>query len=205
MFQSMKNIQSAFNYVRLFTIIICIGAFGVAIYSVSKISEMAQVSKQQMLTIDKEGNLYSGVASSRSSNILIEAESHVRSLHQLFFSFDPERDVINEHKEKWIYLADKSALVQFDQLEESGYYQNIIVSSISSRLENIKIDVEKGENASYLLFNFTATQKLTRSSSVSYRNLITSGRLRILDNRTANNPHAMMVENWKIVDNTTIK
>jgi conjugative transposon TraK protein len=204
MFQSMKNIQSAFNYVRLFTIIICICAFGVAIYSVSKISEMALIAKHQMLTIDKDGNLYNGLSSTRESNIEIEGRAHVYSFHQLFFAFDPERAVINDHKTKWNYLADKSAVVQFDQLEEAGFFQNIIVSSISSRLEDVDIEIENDEGSSYLIFSFSAKQKLMRSSSISYRNLKTTGRLRILENRSKNNPHALMIENWKIIDNSTI-
>jgi conjugative transposon TraK protein len=204
MFQSMKNIQSAFSHIRLFTIIICLSSMGVALYSVSKISDIAKMSKQQMLTIDMDGNLYQGNLSSRDSNIEIESKAHVQKFHQLFFSFDPEREIINNHKEQWVYLSDKSAMVQFDQLEEEGFYQNIIVSSISSRLEDVKIDIKKTDNPDYLTFELTGIQKLMRSSSVSYRKLSTSGRIRVLNNRSDNNSHGLFIENWKILDNSDL-
>lgn len=205
MFQSMKNINSAFSHIRILTVVICIGAFSLSAYAVSKMAEANRMSKQEMLVIDMDGNLYNGTASTRESNIEIEARAHVLMFHELFFSFDPERAVINERKEKWVYLADNSAGVLFDQLEESGFFQNIIVSSISARLKDVETRIEQYDGGLYLSFEFSAKQKLMRSSSTSFRNLKTSGRLRILDNRSPNNAHGFMIENITIIDNSTIK
>ncbi|HEA29918.1 MAG TPA: hypothetical protein ENH91_07980 [Leeuwenhoekiella sp.] len=200
----MKNIQSAFSYVRLFTLIIVIGSLTITFYSVYRMNEISMLSKQQMLILDPSGNVLNGSLSSRAANLMVEGTSHLTKFHKLFFDFDPEREVISSNKEKWSYLADKSAVVQYERMEEDGFFQNIIAGSISSRLEIEDIEITPSDNPNYLNFTFNGKQQLMRSTSITTRNVITTGKIRILDNRTINNPHGFMIVNWRIVNNSTI-
>lgn len=204
MFQSMKNIQSAFSYVRMFTLIIVIGSLTITFYSVYRTNQISMLSKQQMLILDPMGNVHNGSLSSRAANLVVEGTSHLTNFHMLFFNFDPEREVISSNKEKWSYLADESAVVQYERMEEDGFFQNIIAGSISSRLKIEDIDITPSDNLNYLDFIFKGKQQLMRSTSVATRNVITTGKIRILDNRTINNPHGFMIVNWRIMDNSTI-
>lgn len=204
MFQSMKNINSAFNYVRLFSLIIVLASFLISFYAIVKVSEISKMSKEQMLVLDATGNIQTATLSSRTANIKAESKAHLKRFHKLFFEFDPEQDVIDANKERWSYLADKSAVVQFDKMTEMGFFQNIIAGSISSRLHIDEILLEKSEEGPFYNFQLKGRQTLLRSSSVANRNVITSGRLRILNSRTENNPHGLMIVNWQIVDNSTI-
>lgn len=204
MFQSMKNINSAFNYVRLFSLIIVLASFLISFYAIVKVSEISKMSKEQMLVLDASGNIQTATLSSRTANIKAESKAHLKRFHKLFFEFDPEQDVIDANKERWSYLADKSAVVQFDKMTEMGFFQNIIAGSISSRLHIDEILLEKSEEGPFYNFQLKGRQTLLRSSSVANRNVITSGRLRILNSRTENNPHGLMIVNWQIVDNSTI-
>jgi conjugative transposon TraK protein len=204
MFQSMKNIQSAFSYVKSFTLIIIVGCLSITFYAVMKTNQISQMSKQQMLVMDTSGNIQTASLTSRANNLEIEGMAHLKNFHHLFFSFDPERAIIQKNREQWSYLADESVVVQFGKMEEQGFFQNVVAGSISSRLDIEDIKIEKTDNPLYLQFGVKGKQRLIRSTSIAYRNLETSGRLRILENRTENNPHGFIIENWRIVDNSTI-
>lgn len=206
MFQGMKNIQSAFSYVKSFTLVVVVGCLIVTVYAVDQMSKMSQIAKQQMLVIDGNGNLYQGKISSRASNLKVEAKAHLRKFHELFFEFDPERSVIDENKSIWTYMADKSAIIRHDKMEEQGFFQNVIASSVSSRIniEDSNISIEPTSDKNVFTFTIKGKQNLYRESSYSTKNLITKGFIRVLENRTDKNPHGFMIVNFDILDNETL-
>ena len=53
-------------------------------------------------------------------------------------------------------------------------------------------------------FKCYATQRITRTTSVVLRNLITEGYLRNVS-RSDNNPHGFLIERWLTIENKDIK
>jgi conjugative transposon TraK protein len=204
MFQSMKNIQSAFSYVRWFALVVVVLSLLVALYSIVQVSKISKLSKQQMLVMDSSGNVHNAVISSRVANLEVEAKSHITKFHELFFNIDPEQEVIDKKKEQWSYLADQSAVVQYDKMNEQGFFQSMVAGSISSRIVIEEIILQPTESSEYYDFTLKGVQRLFRSSSVAVRNVVTSGKLRVLQNRTENNPHGLMIVNWQVLDNSTL-
>ena len=197
MFKQMQNIDSAFRYIRLFTIAVVLGAIILCVFVIYQSYSLA-ASTQAKIYVLVNGKALEAYASDRKDNYAVEAKDHVRTFHQLFFSLSPDEKAINENITRSLYLADITAKQQYDNLKESNYYSNIISGNVNQTIHVDSVQVNLNEYPFY--FRCYARQQLTRSTSVVDRNLITEGYLRNVS-RSDNNAHGFLIEKWKILEN----
>ncbi|NGY37271.1 conjugative transposon protein TraK [Flavobacterium sp. XN-5] len=197
MFSKMKNIDTAFRYVRSFTMLVVIGC--VVLCSFALYKSFSLVSQMQdKVYILANGKALEAFSSDRKENIPVEAKDHVKTFHTLFFSLDPDDKVIKINVTKALYLADDSAKRVYDDLKENGYYSSIISGNVSQTIvvDSVTIDI----NAYPYQFRCYATQNIIRPTSIAHRNLITEGNLRNVS-RSDNNPHGFLIERWSTIEN----
>lgn len=201
MFRQMKNIDTAFKYVRGFTLLIILGSTGLCCYSLYKSFQLV-TNIQDKIYILANGKALEAYAAERKDNIPVEAKDHVKTFHHFFFTLDPDEKVIQANITKALYLADLSAKRQYDNLKESGYYINIISGNVSQTInvDSVVVDI----NQSPYYFRCYATQRIIRTTSVVARSLITTGYLRNVS-RSDNNPHGFLIERWRTIENKDIK
>jgi conjugative transposon TraK protein len=135
-----------------------------------------------------------------SVNRSVEIKSHVYTFHTLFFTLPPDDEFIQNSMNKAMYLVDESGLKQYNTLKEKGYFNQILSSSasLSIKTDSIKID-EEGYR-----FTFYGTQRIERETSILKRAIITEGSLRDVA-RTENNPHGLIITDWKTVQNKDLE
>lgn len=201
MFKQMKNIDSAFRYVRGFTSIIIVACIGLSVYALNKSYKLVS-EIQSKIYILANGKALEAYASDRKNNIPVETRDHVKNFHNFFFTLDPDEKVIQANITKALYLADASAKNQYDNLKESGYYTNLISANISQQIavDSIMIDI----NQSPYFFRCYATQQIIRTTSIVTRSLVTEGLLRNVS-RSDNNPHGFLIERWETIENKDLK
>lgn len=201
MFTKMKNIDTAFRYVRGFTMLVVVGCIIICCYIIYS-SFGALTMMEDRIYILANGKAIEAYSSDRKDNIPIEARDHVKTFHNYFFSLDPDDKVIKENVTKALYLADESAKRIYDDLKESGYYSGIISGNISQTisLDSITVDIN---NYPYQ-FKCYAKQKIIRTTSILERSLITVGTLRSVS-RSDNNPHGFLIEHWNTIENKDLK
>ena len=201
MFKQMKNIDSAFKYVKGFTLIIIIASIMLCGYSLHKSFKLVG-EIQSKIYILANGKALEAYASERKDNIPVEAKDHVKNFHQLFFTLDPDEKVIQANVTKALYLADASAKRQYDNLKESGYYTNLISANISQTIsiDSVMLDI----NQSPYYFRCYATQQIIRTTSIVTRSLVTEGWMRNVS-RSDNNPHGFLIERWETIENKDLK
>ena len=201
MFSKAKNIDTAFQYIRLFSLIFLIGC--ITLTCLINYNSMKQVREsQQHLYILANGKILEAFAGDRKDNIPVEARDHIEMFHHYFFTLDPDEKVINSNMSKALYLADFSAKKQYDNLKESGYFRSIISGNISQQIEIDTIDLNTS-NYPYF-FHCVAREKIVRTTSIVSRSLITEGYLRNVS-RSDNNPHGFLIERWAIIENKDLK
>jgi conjugative transposon TraK protein len=201
MFQQMKNIDSAFRYVRGFTLVIILGCLFVSVFSLYK--SFALVSSiEAKIYILANGKAIEAFASERRDNLPVEAKDHIRNFHTLFFTLDPDEKVITSNITRALYLADGSAKRQYDNLKEKGYYNNLISGNISQTIsiDSIRLDA----NQAPVYFRCYAKQQIIRTTSTVIRSLTTEGWLRNVS-RSDNNPHGFLIERWATLENKDLK
>jgi len=132
-------------------------------------------------------------------NRMVEYKSHVNMFHLLFFTLPPDDAYIKNNISKAMYLIDESGLAQYNNLKEKGYYNQILASSavLTIKTDSVKVDENRH-------FKYYATQRIERETSVMKRLLVTEGDLQEVP-RTENNPHGLLIKNWKTVVNKDLE
>ena len=130
----------------------------------------------------------------------VEARSHVELFHHLFFTLAPDDKYIAYTMEKAMYLVDESGLAQYNTLKERGLFQNIIGTSsvFSIFCDSIKLSKED------MTFTYYGRQRIERRTNILYREIVTTGGLKRVP-RTENNPHGLMIVNWRTILNKDIE
>ena len=142
MFQQLKNIDTAFSHVRLFTLAIILACVFICCYTVYK-SYALITSTQQRIYILSNGKALEAYSGERKDNVSVEARDHVKMFHHYFFTLDPDDKMIQGNVNKALYLADISAKQQYDNLRENRYYSNIISGNISQTIVGGSKDIDR--------------------------------------------------------------
>jgi conjugative transposon TraK protein len=201
MFQQLRNIDSAFKHIRLFSLVLIVCSAFTACFTIYKSFKLITES-QERIYILSNGKALEAWSEERKDNIPVEARDHVRMFHHHFFTLDPDEKVIQSNITKALYLADASAKRQYDNLKENRYYSNVISGNIS---QTVSIDSTRINIDEYpFYFRCFAKQRLIRTTSIVTRSLVTEGYLRNVS-RSDHNPHGFLIEKWSTLENKDIK
>lgn len=200
MFTKMKNIDTAFRYIRLFSLVFLAGC--VVICCVMAYSTHQTLSESRgKIYVMVNGRLVEAIAMNR--DIPVEIRDHIRMFHTYFFTLSPDEKAIQAQITRALYLADGSARRQYQNMKEAGYYSNLISGNISQTIEidSIVLDMR---TAPYH-FRCSGRQLITRPTSLLTRSITTRGYVRIGLVQSDHNNHGFLIERWEIVDNPDIK
>ena len=130
------------------------------------------------------------------ANFVMEAKADIQLFHQYFFNLAPDDDYIKWTIGKALYMAGGSALKQKQGMDESGFFNDVVSTSATCTIicDSIKLD-ERARK-----FVYYGTQTIRRPSRTIRRTLITTGGL-INAPRTENNPHGLLITNWRTLKN----
>lgn len=133
------------------------------------------------------------------ANRHLEYETTINMFHNLFFTLPPDDEYIKKNIEQSMYLIDKSGVLEYNNLKEKGYYNQILSSSavLSVLTDSVVIDMERGT------FDYYGRQRIDRSSKVVHRSLHTAGNVANVP-RTENNPLGAIITNWRTISNKDI-
>jgi conjugative transposon TraK protein len=200
MFQKMKNIDSEFRYVRMFSIVFVLACSLLSVFIAYKSFQVA-ANSQQKIFILANGKALEAYSADRKDNVPVEIRDHVKMFHHFFFTLDPDDKVIQSNITKALYLGDNSAKQQYDNLKENGYYSNLISGNISQEIQVDSIEININVYPYY--FKYKGQEKIIRPTSIITRRMVTDGYLRNVS-RSDNNPHGFLIEKWQILENTDI-
>jgi len=201
MFQQLKNIDTAFRHIRLFSVVFMLGCVLVCGYTVYKSFDLI-AQEQARIYILSNGKAIEAWSEERKDNIPVEARDHVSVFHHRFFTLHPDDKMIQATITEALYMADETAKRQYDNLRENRYYSNLIAGNISQTIKPDSIVIDLDEYPFH--FSYYGTQKIIRATSIVTRTLITEGYLRNIA-RSDRNPHGFLIERWTIKENKDIK
>lgn len=129
----------------------------------------------------------------------VEYRSQVELFHRLFFTLAPDDEYIKENVEKALYLIDDTGKKEYTNLREKGFYNQLISSNamVTIKTDSIKVNPERRS------FMFYGKQMINRKTALIIRKLTTEGHFEDMM-RSPNNPHGVLLKDWRILDNTEI-
>ena len=196
------DIRQKFRFTVYVLLIISLGITGLSAYVFTLSVKMVETSKQKIYVLDNGKSLLVALRENISENRDAEAKDHVKRFHELFFTLEPDKEYIEKNVKEALYLADRSAMEQYQSFKENNVYNQVIASDISMTLTTDSISLDFSTYP--YRFSFYGKQKIVRTSNITIRNLETTGKLRNIS-RTDNNPHGFLMENWRIVQNQDIE
>jgi conjugative transposon TraK protein len=201
MLKQMKNIETAFKHIRLFSFVLLAAAVCISCYAVFH-SLLLVEKMQSRIYILANGKALEAISAERKDNVPVEARDHVKSFHYYFFSLSPDDKAIQANIDKALNLADASARKKYSDLKEAGFYTGILNGNVSQEITTDSIQVDVNQSPFY--FKYYGKLKITRATVVVTRNLLTEGWLRNTQ-RSDNNPHGFLIERWSVIDNSDLK
>ena len=134
-FKSLKNIETSFRQIRLFTLVFLGLCAVVAVFSVVKSYQFAQRQREKIYVLDQGKSLMLALSQDLSQNRPVEAREHVRRFHELFFTLAPDRAAIESNINRALFLCDKSAYHYSQDLQEKGYYNRVVAGNINQQVQ----------------------------------------------------------------------
>ena len=195
----MKNYENKIKLVLIVSILFMAGCIVISLGSLFVAKGMVDDAHKKVYVLD--GTVPILVQQTTMEETLdVEAKSHVELFHHLFFTLAPDDKYINYTMEKAMYLVDETGLAQYNALKEKGFYNNILGTSsvFSIFCDSIKCDKSKME------WTYYGRQRIERRTSILTRELVTAGKL-VRVPRTENNPHGLMITNWRTLLNKDIE
>ena len=98
-FKSLKNIETGFRQIRLFTLIFLALCAAVTLCAVWLSFRYAEAQREKIYVLDQGKSLMLALSQDLRQNRPVEAREHVRRFHELFFTYGPEKSAID------LYLA----------------------------------------------------------------------------------------------------
>jgi conjugative transposon TraK protein len=194
-----QNIETKIKLSLFISVASLITAIIISVMSFSYASKMITTEKSQIYVLDHNVPLVA-VRTNILDNRQAEYKATVETFHDLFFSLPPDNEYIENQLKKSMFLIDASGLAQYNTLKEKGYYSGVISTSsvITCTKDSILLDLNTKE------WKFYGKEKIERPSSITIRSIVTTGNLQDVA-RTDNNPHGVMITNWRTLENKDIK
>ncbi|WP_026715241.1 conjugative transposon protein TraK [Flavobacterium daejeonense] len=194
-----KNIEDKIKLATIISISSLLFSLAVIIIGAIFANNLIIESRKSIYVLDKDVPILAK-QTNQEVNRPVEYKAHVDLFHSLYFSLSPDEQHIKYNMEKAMYLIDESGMVQYNTLKEKGYFNQILASSavLSLETDSIHLDYPKRH------FIYYGKQKIERKSTIIIRSLITEGSLKDIP-RSANNPHGVIIQNWKTIENKDLK
>lgn len=201
-FKSLKNIETAFRQIRLYTLLFALLCAGVCGYALYASFDFAREQREKIYVLDEGKSLMLALSQDASRNRPVEAREHVRRFHELFFGIAPDKAAIEQNMERALALSDKSAFDYYKDLAETGYYNRAISGNINQRIEIDSILCNFNRHP-YEVRTY-ARQFIIRQSNITERSLVTSCRLQNVA-RSDNNPQGFLLEHFLVEENRDLR
>ena len=159
------------------------GCTVICAFTVFYCAKLVTDEREQIYVID--GDIpFLAERSKQEANFVMEAKAHIQLFHQYFFNG------------KALYMADGTAMKQKQAMDENGFYSDIISSSAVCTIICDSIDLDEHNRN----FKYYGTQIIKRRTRDVKRSIVTVGNIENVP-RTQNNPHGLLVTNWRTLEN----
>mgnify|MGYP003521962108 CR=1 FL=1 len=195
----LKNLENKIKLVMTICVLFLTGCIVISLSSIIIAKGMVDDAHKKIYVLD--GNVPILVQRTEVDETMeVEMKSHIELFHHLFFTLAPDDKYIKYTMEKAMYLVDETGVAQYNALKEIGLFNNIMGTSAVFSIFCDSIDLDKKK----MHFKYYGRQRIERRTSILYRQLVTEGDLRKVP-RTPNNPHGLLIENWRTVLNKDLE
>jgi conjugative transposon TraK protein len=194
-----QHLENKIKLVLIGLVIFVTAMLVITVYAIYSSYQASKEAQQRIYVLDGTVPILVN-RTNMEETLEVEAKSHIEMFHHYFFTLAPDDKYIRYTLEKAMYLVDETGLAQYNTLKEKGFYNNIMGTSAVFSIFCDSITFDK----SNMQFKYYGRQRIERRTSIMTRELVTAGELKRVP-RTDNNPHGLLVVNWRTLLNKDIE
>ena len=136
------DIQQKFRFTVYVLLTISLTLIGLSSFVFIRSMKLVEKSRQKIYVLDNGKSLLLALRADITDNRPAEAKDHIKRFHELFFTMEPDKQYIENNAREALFLADGSAMKQYQSYKENNVYNQVIASDISMTLltDSVHID-----------------------------------------------------------------
>ncbi len=189
---SYKNIYSVLKTNRFIVLAVVAFAFiscSISLYTAYTIHRKAMNSA---FAINTDGSIIPLKLVTQKENFKVEALAHLDLFHTYFYNINASNYEKNLKKALW--LGNSSVDNLYRQKKADGVYNRLLQFSLVQKVVSIDSKIE--EQGDDYRFQTTTVFEINRGASIDRYELISTGRLMIVDRHFPNNPHGLLITEY---------
>ena len=197
-----KDIEKSFRSQGRLALVAVAGALVVTLVVCVWALTFAERQRQKIYVLDEGKSLLLALQTDAILSKDVEIRDHVTRFHELMFTLSPRKQTIQENLDRAFNLADRSAWEYSQDLAEKGYYSRLVSANISQQMivDSVRF---VGSGYPYQVRTY-ARQYVVRESTVSQYSFVSTCQL-INAGRSDVNPHGLIIEKFKVVENNLVE
>jgi hypothetical protein len=142
--------------------------------------------------INTDGSIIPLKLVTQKENFRVEALAHLDLFHTYFYNIDPSN--FEKNLEKALWLGNDSVSNLYLQKKAEGVYNRLVQYSLVQKVLTIDSELEEKEDSYH--FRSTVIFEIERGSVVDTYELVSTGKLLLIDRHFPNNPHGLLITDY---------
>lgn len=187
-----KNIYSVLQLNRFIVLAVIVCALLSSTISVWMAFSTHKNALQSAFAINTDGSIIPLKLVTQKENFSVEALAHLELFHNYFYNIDASNYEKNLKKALW--LGNSSVDNLYRQKKADGVYNRLLQYSLVQKV--LGIDSQITEINGSFSFTTTVTFEINRGVIVDTYELVSTGKLIMVDRNFPNNPHGLLITDY---------
>ena len=187
-----KNIYNVLKLNRFIVLAVVIGAFLASTFSVWIAFTTHKNALKSAFAINTDGSIIPLKLVTQKENFRVEALAHLELFHTYFYNIDASN--YERNLEKALWLGNSSIDNLYRQKKADGVYNRLLQYSLVQKV--LSIDSRIIENNGSYSFTTTIIFEINRGSIIDTYELVSTGKLIMVDRNFPNNPHGLLITDY---------
>ena len=187
-----KNIYNVLKLNRFIVLAVVIFSFLASTFSVWMAFTTHKSALKSAFAINTDGSIIPLKLVTQKENFRVEALAHLELFHTYFYNIDESN--YERNLEKALWLGNSSIDNLYRQKKADGVYNRLLQYSLVQKV--LSIDSRVIENNDSYSFTTTTIFEINRGSIIDTYELVSTGKLIMVDRNFPNNPHGLLITDY---------
>jgi len=187
-----KNIYAILKLNRFIVLAVIVCAFLSSSISLWMAFSANKKVLNSAFAINTDGSIIPLKLVTQKENFKVEALAHLELFHTYFYNIDASN--YEKNLEKALWLGNSSVDNLYRQKKADGVYNRLLQYSLVQKVLSIDSKITEGKGT----YTFTTTTifEINRGTIVDTYELVSSGKLIVVDRNFPNNPHGLLITEY---------
>lgn len=187
-----KNIYSVLKLNRFIVLAVVLCSMISSLFAIWMAISTRNMALNSAFAINTDGSIIPLKLVTQKENFRVEALAHLELFHTYFYNIDASN--YEKNLEKALWLGNSSVDNLYRQKKAEGVYNRLLQYSLVQKVLTINSQLEEKEES--YTFKTTVIFEINRGSIVDTYELVTTGKLLIVDRHFPNNPHGLLITDY---------